>query len=230
MQNNPYLDSVAKLRDSVFKPEEMGFLGDLYKTNQQDYRDRLTKLEYDNEDNIAMWEDRFARSQKAYLDRYKQNLQMMADRGVNIDTNFVANATTQAELDSLGFNTAKPTKGEVRVGYRQGGHRTFDYYQVYDKEGNRRSWEDIMNHSGKSVTGQYFRFGAEAQKMFDYQFSKDDFNENIARYDTLLAKEQAALDERNAKAKEKYLADKQEKLQSVQASGYRGATYVEKPK
>ena len=93
-----------------------------------------------------------------------------------------------------------------------------------------RSWEDILKRSGMSSTGQYFRFGAQAKKMFDYQFSKDDFNENIARYDALLAKEQAALDERNAKAKEKYLADKQEKLQSVQASGYRGATYVEKPK
>ena len=176
-----------------------------------------------------MWEDRFARAQKSYLDVYKRNLLDLAAKGVQMDTAFVKNATTQAELDSLGIN-AKPLHGEVRVAYVEGSKRTFDYNKLYDKEGNRRSWEDILKRSGMSSTGQYFRFGAQAKKMFDYQFSKDDFNENIARYDALLAKEQAALDERNAKAKEKYLADKQEKLQSVQASGYRGATYVEKPK
>lgn len=108
-----------------------------------------------------------------------------------------------------------------------------DTSSILDKEGNELDLQTIIKRQqwfstsqGKMMPG---KLGKVAQKLQTSEMDYSDATESYKKYKQLYDAELAGLEERNAKAKEEFLRQRQEILGNAQASAYRGATYTEKP-
>lgn len=101
-------------------------------------------------------------------------------------------------------------------------------FAVLDPAGNRRSFQDILKED-TSARGNIFDLGQSAKEIVDVSSKLSSYEQQFTSYTGKYNQEQALLAERNAKAKEKFLAEKQKKLEELSASAYKQATYIEKP-
>jgi hypothetical protein len=103
-----------------------------------------------------------------------------------------------------------------------------------DNQNNPRSTEDMLqNHrflsrdQNKYISGSVSKYlDSIKEKELEYESASQKYNENRQRYDGYVVD----LNKRNEERKAKFLETKQEGLEAGQATAYKGATYIEKPR
>ena len=101
-------------------------------------------------------------------------------------------------------------------------------FKVLDRTGKRMSYDDILK-ADTSGRGNIFGLGQEAQQMLETTSRSGEYQQSMSSYTARYQAEQKMLEERNAKAREAFLADKQKKLDQLSASAYKKPTYTENP-
>ena len=101
-------------------------------------------------------------------------------------------------------------------------------FKVLDRTGKRMSYEDILK-ADTSGRGNIFDLGQEAKQMLETTSRSDEYQQAMSSYTDRYQAEQKMLEERNAKAREAFLADKKKKLDQLSASAYKKPTYTENP-
>jgi hypothetical protein len=101
-------------------------------------------------------------------------------------------------------------------------------FKVLDRTGKRMSYEDILK-ADTSGRGNIFDLGQEAKQMLETTSRSGEYQQSMSSYMARYQAEQKMLEERNAKAREAFLADKKKKLDQLSASAYKKPTYTENP-
>lgn len=101
-------------------------------------------------------------------------------------------------------------------------------FAILDPTGKRRSFQDILKED-TSARGNVFDLGQSAKEIVDVSNRLSNYETLLSSYSGRYEQEQKLLAERNAQAREKFLAEKQKKLEELSASAYKQATYIEKP-
>lgn len=101
-------------------------------------------------------------------------------------------------------------------------------FAVLDEQGKRRSFDDILKED-TSRRGNIFELGMSSKEIIQASNRTAEYSQMLSTYESRFKEEQNMLAERNAKAREKFLAEKQKKLEELSASAYKQATYIEKP-
>jgi hypothetical protein len=244
MDNNEYLRSVARIRDSRFKEETLGTLGEFYTNTAKAYREKAASSKEQLDKLQGIWEDRFSRAEAEYFNAYKSRLlSQYKNKNIDIlrlrrdpsimDYDLINNATTLEELQKArNAESFRPDLKELQVqAYAQEGlvpGKKIRVQGILDETGKRRSYEDILKMD-TSRQGNVFLSGQEALAYLNEKANYDDYSSSYTKYETQFEQEQAALTKRNEEAKAKFLAEKDQLLMQAQSSAYRGATYQEKP-
>lgn len=238
-----YYRSVAKIRDSSFKPEEMSNLGQFYRDTAEGYRKRAEEASKEYQKWQTIWDDRFKRAEEAYLNQWKKNV-IDSFKTKNIDMlrlkndpsialyEVATNAKTAADLRSNRLMQPYRPQDVSISAYNPdspyANKKTVKYGQMFDEQGNRIDMKDIVKKDTSS-RGNKFLLGQEGEQFLLNQGTYTNYLNTADSYQKQFDTEQADLIKRNEEARKKFIEEKQQVLSSAQASSYRGATYTEKP-
>jgi hypothetical protein len=240
-----YYRSIAKMRDTNYKQEELSNLGKFYRDTAEDYRNRSAASAGEFNKWNDIWEDRFKRAEDAYLSGWKaqalagfqgKNPDYLRMRGGQEWERYQKVTSNETKLSDLRADPSlrryEPTGSHVSA-YNPNSQffndKTVSYNRMFDrKTGERLSMEQIIKLD-TSRRGNKFLLGQEGdQFLFNQQIHSS--NTSAAEsYQKQFDTEQAMLVVKNEEAKKKFIADKQQALSDAQSLSYRGATYIEKP-
>jgi hypothetical protein len=101
---------------------------------------------------------------------------------------------------------------------------------LIDESGKRRTYSDILSRD-TSKGGNVFMLGKAAQETMTTDLNLEDWERTASTYETNFQEEVRLVEERNKAAREKFIREKNEKLNAMQqqSSAYNKPTYTEKP-
>jgi hypothetical protein len=235
-----YLQSVAKIRDSKFVPEQLSYMGQYYRDTAEAYRAKSINLNPEYAKWQGIWDNRFKRAEDAYLAQWKTSI-LDSFKGKNIDLlrlqrdpsvamyDKAMEAKTAADLAD--YRQFKPMNVEVSAYDKNSpyfNNKTVQYSKLFDENGNRRSFEDIIK-ADTSQRGNKFLLAQEGDQLLGSKAAYDNSVTTAEAYQSQYNQAMADLLTRNEEAKKKFLADKQAALDAASSTAYHGATYIERP-